>query len=203
MNPTTKFLTLLSLIISGEVIFFLPFVFPRIFKPTILEVFQISNTELGFYFSVYGIVAIGSYFFGGPLADRCSPRALMTLALVLTGLGGVCLSFIPAAGAMFWLYGFWGMTTILLFWSSLLRTTRLLGGESSQGKAFGILDGGRGLVAALVSVAGIFILAAFLPKGGGESSLEAKEEALKNVIWFFTAMVLLTAVIVYLVLSKL
>jgi MFS family permease len=181
----------------------LPFVFPRIFKPTILEVFQISNTELGFYFSVYGIVAIGSYFFGGPLADRYSPRALMTLALVLTGLGGVSLSFIPAAGAMFWLYGFWGMTTILLFWSSLLRTTRLLGGESSQGKAFGILDGGRGLVAALVSVAGIFILAAFLPKGGGESSLEAKEEALKNVIWFFTAMVLLTAVIVYLVLSKL
>ena len=203
MNPTTKFLTLLSLIISGEVIFFLPFVFPRIFKPTILEVFQISNTELGFYFSVYGIVAIGSYFFGGPLADRCSPRALMTLALVLTGLGGVSLSFIPAAGAMFWLYGFWGMTTILLFWSSLLRTTRLLGGESSQGKAFGILDGGRGLVAALVSVAGIFILAAFLPEGGGEYSLEAKEEALKNVIWFFTAMVLLTAVIVYLVLSKL
>ncbi len=36
-------ITLLTLVIAGEVIFFLPFLLPRIFRPTMLVVFDISN----------------------------------------------------------------------------------------------------------------------------------------------------------------
>ena len=42
--------TLISLIIAGETVFFLPFVLARIFRPTLLALFEISNTELGNYF---------------------------------------------------------------------------------------------------------------------------------------------------------
>ncbi len=188
---------LLTLIIAGEVIFFLPFVLPRIFKPTLLEVFKISNIELGLFFSVYGFVAIGSYLFGGPLADRFSPRRLMSVALLFTAFGGVMLSFIPPVGVLFWLYGFWGMTTILLFWASLMRTTRMIGGQDAQGKAFGFLDGGRGLVAALVSTAAIWILAAFMPGDSENISYEEKKLALQNVIWFFTAFVFIASLVVF------
>ncbi len=199
----SRILILATLIISGEVIFFLPFLLPRIFKPTLLEVFQISNMELGFYFSIYGFVALGSYFIGGPLADRFSPRKLMSAALLLTATGGVFLSTIPPSSAVFWIYGFWGGTTILLFWASLMRTTRLLGGENAQGKAFGILDGGRGLVSALISLGGIYILASFLPAESSEFTLSQKTEAFKNVIWFFTGAVIFTSVLVFFVLGKL
>lgn len=61
--------TLITLIIAGEAVFFLPFVLARVFRPTLLDLFQISNTELGIWFSVYGIVAMVSYLFGGLLAE--------------------------------------------------------------------------------------------------------------------------------------
>ncbi len=67
-------LSLITLIIAGKTIFFLPFVIPRIFRPSLLAVFEITNTQLGTYFSVYGIVAVFSYFFGGPLADKYPSR---------------------------------------------------------------------------------------------------------------------------------
>jgi MFS transporter, GlpU family, inner membrane protein len=90
-----KHLILLVLIIAGESIFFLPFVLARIFRSTMLDYFQITNTELGTWFALYGLVAMASYLAGGPLADRFSARRLMTLALVLTSLGGFMMAFIP------------------------------------------------------------------------------------------------------------
>ncbi|MEQ8573453.1 MAG: MFS transporter, partial [Fulvivirga sp.] len=148
-EPKRNVLTLIALIFAGEVIFFLPFVIPRIFRPTLLEVFQISNLELGTCFSVYGIVAMASYFFGGPLADKYSPRSLIAFALWLTALGGIVITIYPKAELLFVLYGFWGFTTIFLLWAALIRATREWGGKS-QGKAFGFLEGGRGLAAAAI-----------------------------------------------------
>lgn len=145
-----KHLILLVLIIAGESIFFLPFVLARIFRPTLLDYFQITNTELGRWFALYGLVAMASYFAGGSLADRFSARRLMTLALVLTSLGGFMMAFIPGQLLMRGIYVLWGITTILLFWAAMIRTTRLWAEERFQGRAFGWLEGGRGIVAALL-----------------------------------------------------
>ena len=120
-----KILPLFSLILAGETIFFLPFVLARIFRPTLLEAFGISNTELGSYFSIYGIVAMLSYFFGGPLADKFSAKKLMAFALWLTGSGGFVMILIPTSFTMKVLYGFWGFTTIFLFWASMIKATRI------------------------------------------------------------------------------
>ena len=49
---------LVLLILSGEAIFILPFVLPRVFRPTVLDVLELDNVELGLCFSVYGLVAI-------------------------------------------------------------------------------------------------------------------------------------------------
>jgi MFS family permease len=108
-NKLSRNLTLISLILAGEAIFFLPFVLPRIFRPTLLAVFEINNTELGSFFSVYGVVAMVSYFFGGPLADRFPARNLMVVALSLTAFGGMMLFTIPQSLYMKMLYGFLGI----------------------------------------------------------------------------------------------
>lgn len=57
-----KLLTLITLMIVGEAIFFLPFVITRVFRPTFLTVFELDNLELGTAFSVYGIVAIFTFW---------------------------------------------------------------------------------------------------------------------------------------------
>jgi sugar phosphate permease len=158
-NPSNKgrTITLFSLIIAGEAIFFLPFILARVFRPTMLEFFQISNTELGLWFSIYGLVAMGSYLLGGILADRFQARKLMATALWLTSAGGVVMALGPSGRLMAFLYGFWGFTTIGLFWAAMIRATRSWGGMDFQGRAFGWLEGGRGSVAALLGTISFFI----------------------------------------------
>ena len=58
------------------------------FRPTLLDVFNVTHLEVGTLFSTYGIVAFLSYLYGGILADRYSPRKLLSASLVLTSFGG-------------------------------------------------------------------------------------------------------------------
>lgn len=88
-NRIRRAVNLLALIAAGEAVFFLPFLVVRLFRPTFLEVFGLSNLELGTAYSVYGIVAMAAYFLGGPLADRFGPRAMLTTALLSTAVGGL------------------------------------------------------------------------------------------------------------------
>ena len=141
-----RIIHILILITAGEMIFSLPFHTTRFFRPTLLDAFAFSNTQLGDIFAVYGITAMISYFPGGVLADRLPARKLMSLSLLATAAGGVYPATYPGSVGMAPLYGFWGITTILLFWAALIRATREWGGEYSQGKAFGILEGGRGRI---------------------------------------------------------
>ena len=142
MKQTATWYYLVLLILAGEAVFILPFVLPRIFRPTVLDVFELDNTQLGLCFSVYGIVAVISYLFGGPIADKYPPRKLMAIALWMTASGGLVFALFPSFGTLQILYGYWGFTTIFLFWAPMIKATRVWGGNTSQGRAFGLLDGG-------------------------------------------------------------
>lgn len=185
------------LILSGEAVFVLPFVLARVFRATVLDVFQINNTELGFCFSIYGIVALFSYLFGGPWADRFQPRKLMGTALVLTALGGLVYANSPSLQTLAILYGFWGFTTIFLFWSAMIKATRLWGGQKNQGKAFGFLDGGRGLVGALFGLLGVFLFSLFLTDSQTDLAPAKQAEAFRYVIYVSSAIVALIGIVVF------
>ncbi len=101
-----RILRILALIIAGEMIYSLPFHTQRLFRPTMLDAFNITNTQLGDMFAVFGITAMVSYFFGGPLADRYPARSLMAISLVLTALGGFYMATIPGVFEMTLLYAF-------------------------------------------------------------------------------------------------
>ena len=135
----SRYLLMATLVFAGEIIFGLPFHTARFFRPTLLEAFGFTNTELGDVFAVYGVMAMISYFPGGILADRFSARSLLTISLFTTGVGGFYMATYPGVLGMALLYGYWGVTTILLFWAALIRATREWGGAISQGKAFGLI----------------------------------------------------------------
>jgi len=191
------FYVIILLILSGEAVFILPFVLARVFRPTFLDVFQLTNLELGTCFSVYGIVAFVSYLFGGPLADRYPPRKLMSIALFLTALGGVVLSTYPSYFIMKIIYGYWGFTTIFLFWSAMIKATRIWGGATKQGKAFGFLDGGRGLVAALFGTLGVVIFSIFITIDLNQATLIERKEAFRIVLLITSLLVALISILVY------
>ncbi len=184
-----KFLILTLLILSGEFIYFLPYVLSRVFRPTFLDVFQLNNFQLGSLFSVYGVVALLSYIYGGVITDRYSPRKLMSSALFLTALGGLVLASYPSYQTLQILYGYWGFTSVFLFWGAMIKATRLWGGDNNQGKAFGFLDGGRGIVAASMGSIGVFVFSIVLTNDIESASVLERQEAFRYVILLSSFMV--------------
>ena len=192
---------LILIILAGESVFFLPFVIQRVFRPTFLDVFELTNYELGICFSIYGLVGLFSYFFGGTLADKFSPRILMALALIFTALGGVWMTNYPSYTELKWLYGYWGFTSIFLFWGAMIKQTRIWGGAKNQGIAFGFLDGGRGLVAAVLSSVGILIFAHYI-RDATDLTLSERREAFNGVLVFTSVFVGGIGILVFFFLDK-
>ena len=183
-------------------IFSLPFHLTRYFRPTILEAFAITNSELGDAFAIYGLTAMISYFPGGILADKFSIRHLMSGSLIATSVGGIYLLYIPNSFELSLLYGYWGITSILFFWAALIKATRQWGGVFSQGKAFGYLDGGRGLVAATFATLSVFIFSSFLPNQEDFVENVDRIYALQIVITYYIIITAITALVVWFVLPK-
>jgi nitrate/nitrite transporter NarK len=188
---------LLLIILAGESVFILPFVLARVFRPTVLEVFNLDNIQLGLCFSVYGFVALLSYLFGGPLADKFQPRKLIAVALWMTALGGLVYATFPSYFVLKILYGYWGFTTIFLFWAPMIKATRVWGGTKSQGKAFGFLDGGRGLVGALFGVLGVLIFSLFITSEIADATTSESKAAFKQVILVSSIIVILVGILVW------
>jgi len=192
-----SFLSITLLILSGELVYMLPYVLARVFRPTFLEVFDLTNFELGSLFSVYGVVALLSYLYGGVLADQFLPRKLIALSLFLTAIGGLVMATYPSYLTLQILFGYWGFTTVFLFWGAMIKATRLWGGTMSQGQAFGFLDAGRGLVAASMGSVGVFIFSLILTSDIRSATLIERQEAFRYVIFFTSFMVALVGLLVF------
>lgn len=180
------------LILAGEAIFSLPFHVPRFFRASLLAETGLGNAALGDIFAIYGLTAMLAYFPGGALADRVAARTLLWVSLLATAAGGLYLARTPTVDGLRLLYGYWGVTTILLFWAALIRATREWGGAAAQGRAFGALDAGRGLVAAVLATAAVALLTGAAAADSGA--------ALTRVIYFYTAITAVAALLCRLVL---
>ena len=188
---------MIALILAGEAVFALPFHVARFFRPTLLEVFDITATELGAAQGIYGVVAMLMYFPGGALADRFPARKLLAFSLWSTSMGGLYMTSFPGYLDSALLWGFFGVTTILFFWAALISATREWGGTDKQGKAFGLLDGGRGLLAATLASLGVALFAYMFPDDYAMATLDQKAEALRSVIYGYALATALAGVLVW------
>jgi len=198
ISETPKWLIIFCLVFAAEMIFGLPFHVVRYFRPTFMAVFNITNAELGDAMAIYGITAMISYFPSGVIADHFSARKLMSFSLFATALGGIYLATIPNQLGLSIVFGYWGISTILFFWSAMIRATRKWGGKLAQGRAFGILDGGRGLLSAAAATIAVFLLAAWLPKELEFISSTQRIQALNSVVYFYSFLAFGTSILVWL-----
>lgn len=153
-----KLFTLFIVVIAGETIFMHPFLVPRLYRSLMMEAWGINNTDVGTAMSAYGITAMLSYIFGGPFADKYEPRGLMVISLLITALGSSLLFFNPSAFTLICTYAFFGVSTIFLMWSAMIKVTHEIGGEETRATAMGVLEGGRGLIAAGMSSFLVFLV---------------------------------------------
>ena len=183
--------------LAAESIYILPYVLARVFRPTFLDVFNLTNLELGGLFSIYGVVAFFSYLYGGVLADRYSPRKLLSISLIFTSLGGLIMMTYPSYFIMQLLFAYWGFTTVFIFWAPMLKATRAIGGVKMQGKTFSFLDGGRGIVASSIGLIGVLIFSILITKDVSLLTLSEKQEVFKYVIGASSLIVFIIGIVVY------
>lgn len=155
-----------SLMLAGESIYMLPYL-RKSFQTSMEASFGLTSFEVGTLNALFGLLALICYLPGGWLADRVSARRLLTLSLIATGLGGLYMATLPGYAGLLIVHAFWGIFSILTFWAALIKATRLWSEAGAQGRAFGLLDGGRGLVGALLASAAalVFGLAADAEQG--------------------------------------
>ena len=65
----------------------------------------------------------------------------------------------------------WGIVTGLTFWAAMIKAVAVLGHHDEQGRFFGILDGGRGLVEAILASIAVYWFAYSLGELGQSTSV--------------------------------
>ena len=55
-----------------------------------LQAYNLTNTQMGSLGSIFGVFGMISYLFGGVVADFISPKKLISISLILTGVAGFC-----------------------------------------------------------------------------------------------------------------
>jgi len=130
--------------VSGGMIFLAPFLREVYYIP-MQEAMSLSNTQMGMLMGVFGTVSMLMYFPGGWLADRVSSRKLITLGMLATGGSGLYFATFPGYAINLALHAFWGVSITLVFWGAMIKATREWAPADEQGRAFGILETGRGL----------------------------------------------------------
>ena len=114
------------------------------FQQTILDVFELTATQLGQNYAMLGVLYVICYVPSGWLADRVAPYKLMSFSLAMAGLLGAWFASVPSFGATQIIFAGWGIATGLTFWSAMIKATAVLAQPNEQGRFFGILEGGKG-----------------------------------------------------------
>ena len=180
---------LVIITIAGAMIYGLPY-FRSYFYDAYLEAYDLTNTQMGTFGSMFGIFGMISYLFGGVVADMVSTRKLMSTSLILTGLGGLLHLMNPSYIMLLAIYALWGFTSLFAFWPSLLKSLREIANENEQSKAYGFMDGGRGIVYA---IDGVCIVAIF----GYFSKVSGDLAGLNGVIIYYSIVAIVLGILLF------
>ena len=167
MSTVRRWMIMLCLCLSGGVIYLLPYLREVYYLP-MQEALNLTNTQLGVLMSVFGVAAMISYFPGGWLADKVGPKRLITISMISTGLAGLYFATFPSYRMCIAVHAFWGVSVTFTFWAALIKATRSWAPAAQQGRAFGILESGRGMAEVITSTA---LLALFAKLGSGAFGL--------------------------------
>ncbi|WP_028945091.1 MFS transporter [Pseudomonas vranovensis] len=164
-----KWFKFLILILGGGTIYKLANLKDAFYVP-MQEFMGLSHTEIGLLLSANAIIATGLFVVGGVLADRFDTRKLIPLGLLGTGALGLYLATFPPFNSLMIVFCLLAVCADCIYWPALLKAVRGLGDDKEQGRLFGLLEGGRGVIDTLVAFSALGV---FIAMGAAEAGLKA------------------------------
>lgn len=179
-------------ILAGGAIF--PLVYLKAqYQETILEVFNMSMGQMNTIYTILGFVFLIGYFPSGVLCDKFSAKKLLAVSLLGTAAGGFWFAQVPNYTSVLMIFAIWGFSSVFTFWGAHLKITKMLAKEGEEGRFFGILDGGRGLVEAALASIALMIFTSVL---GGSIDFTDKKLALESVVYMYSIALVVVAVLI-------
>jgi sugar phosphate permease len=153
-----KWITLIVLILGGGTIYKLASIKDAFYVPLQTEL-GLTHTQIGLALGLWGQVGTFGYFISVYLSDRFSKKILIPLGLIGVGFVGFYLTTLPSFYGFLLAFGLLGVFDTVIYWPPLLKAVRLLGDEDEQGRMFGFLEAGRGVVDTIVAFTALWIFA--------------------------------------------
>lgn len=180
-----KWLTLIIVATAGGLMTKLPYL-----RETYMDPLQAATgatkTQLGLIMSAYGIMNFIFYFPGGVLADKFSAKKLIALSCFGTGLIGLWYWTMPGFTGLVIIHALFAVTTVFTFWAAMVKSINNLGGPEEQGRLFGFLEGGRGLIGTVAAFGSVAVFAMAPDDIGG----------MKNAIMFYSIALIVCGILV-------
>ncbi|GDA46666.1 MFS transporter [Escherichia coli] len=179
-----KWMKLCFLILGGGTIFKLSSMKDVFYVPMQAD-WGLTNTQIGF--TVYAAVQTIGLFSSLYIADRFSKKILLPAGLIGVGLCGAYLTTLPPFSGYLIAFGAMAFFGEVVYWPVLLKAVRLLGNRDEQGRMFGFLEAGRGVVDVLIASGALFVFVQF---GEGKAGMQAG-------LVYYTLITIIVGIITY------
>ena len=83
------------------------------------------------------------------------------------------------------IHGIFAITTVFTFWAAMVKSINNLGGPDEQGRLFGFLEGGRGLIGTLVAFGSVAVFGKAIDQVGG----------MKNAIMYYSILLIIAGIL--------
>ncbi|HIH3678280.1 TPA: MFS transporter [Escherichia coli] len=181
-----KWVKLCFLILGGGTIFKLSSMKDVFYVPMQAD-WGLTNTQIGFGFTVYAAVQTIGLFSSLYIADRFSKKILLPAGLIGVGLCGAYITTLPPFSGYLIAFGAMAFFGEVVYWPVLLKAVRLLGNRDEQGRMFGFLEAGRGVVDVLIASGALLVFVQF---GEGKAGMQAG-------LVYYTLITIIVGIITY------
>lgn len=161
-----KWISFGALMLGAGTIYKLGFLKDAFYVP-MQEFMGLSHTQIGVAMSVAGWISTFGFLAAILVVDRISKKIMIPASLLGICVCGLMLSTFPSYGVFLLIYCLLAVLADMLYWPTMLKTVRLLGNEDEQGRMFGILEAGRGLMDTIVAFCALGIFSAFGSNAAG------------------------------------
>ncbi|MGN0251335.1 MAG: MFS transporter [Oliverpabstia sp.] len=161
-----KWISFGTLMLGAGTIYKLGFMKDAFYVP-MQEFMGLSHTQIGIAMSVAGWISTFGFLAAILVVDRISKKIMIPASLLGICICGLFLSTFPSYPVFLLIYCLLAVFADMLYWPTMLKTVRLLGNEDEQGRMFGILEAGRGLMDTLVAFCALGIFSAMGSNAAG------------------------------------
>ncbi len=186
-RSNNKWLTLILVAFAGGIITKLPYLRETYMQP-LMDATGANATQLGLIMSAYGIVNFICYFPGGVLADKFSCKSLIVISCIGTALAGFWFWTMPGFIWLVVIHAVFAITTVFTFWAAMVKSINRLGEAEEQGRLFGLLEGGRGLIGTVLAFGSVAVFDMAAKQGDNVGGM-------KNAIMYYSVLMLLAGVL--------